>query len=109
MDAITKKIEVMSRAELIAKLDQADVPVGPVNDVAEILSDPHVRARRLVGSFDYPGVGEFRALALPYKFLGWDAPEIGRPPTLGEHTDQILASLNYSAEQIAQLREKQAI
>ncbi len=109
MEALTRKIQALSRAELIAILDAADVPVGPVNDVAEILRDPHVRARRLVGSFDYPGVGEFRALALPYKFLGWDAPEIGRPPTLGEHTDRILASLNYSAEDIARLREKRAI
>ena len=109
MDVLTKKIQVLSRAELIAQLDEADVPIGPVNDVAEILRDPHVRARRLVGSFDYPGVGEFKALALPYKFLGWDPPEIGRPPTLGEHTEKILSALNYSAEEIAKLREKRAI
>ena len=109
MKAMTAKIEKLNRHELIEKLDAVDVPIGPVNDVAEILGDPHVRARRLVGSFDYPGVGEFRALALPYKFLGWDAPEIGRPPTLGEHTEKILASLNYSAEEIARLREKRAI
>jgi len=87
---LTVKIEALPRPELLEKLDAADVPVGPVNDVAEILRDPHVRARRLVGSFDYPGVGEFRALALPYKFLGWDNPEIGRPPLLGEHTGKIL-------------------
>ena len=53
-----------------------------------------MRARGLVGSFDYPGVGEFKALALPYKFLGWDNPEVGRPPTLGEHTAKILAELD---------------
>ncbi len=106
---LTDKIEKLTRGELIAKLDEADVPVGPVNDVAEVLRDPHVRARQLVGSFDYPGVGEFKALALPYKFLGWDPPEIGRPPTLGEHTEKILSSLNYSAEEIARLREKRAI
>jgi crotonobetainyl-CoA:carnitine CoA-transferase CaiB-like acyl-CoA transferase len=81
------------REELIEKLDNAQVPVGPVNDVAEILNDPHVRARRLVGSFDYPGVGEFKALALPYQVLGWDNPEIGPPPALGEHTHEILAEL----------------
>jgi len=52
---------------------------------------------------------EFKALALPYKFLGWDPPEIGRPPTLGEHTAQILSSLNYSQEEIEKLREKRAI
>jgi len=93
MRMLTVKIEALSRPELLEKLDAADVPVGPVNDVAEILRDPHVRARKLVGSFDYPGVGEFRALALPYKFLGWDNPEIGRPPLLGEHTGRILEEL----------------
>jgi crotonobetainyl-CoA:carnitine CoA-transferase CaiB-like acyl-CoA transferase len=93
MPVLTEAIAKLDRAELIARLDEAEVPVGPVNDVAEILSDPHVRARRLVGSFDYPGVGEFKALALPYKFLGWDNPEIGRPPVLGEHTQQILEEL----------------
>jgi len=93
MRALTEAIEKLDRAELIARLDRAEVPVGPVNDVAEILNDPHVRARRLVGSFDYPEVGEFKALALPYKFLGWDNPEIGRPPELGEHTAKILLEL----------------
>jgi crotonobetainyl-CoA:carnitine CoA-transferase CaiB-like acyl-CoA transferase len=93
MRVLTEKISALTRAELIARLDELDVPVGPVNDVAEILSDPHVRARRLVGSFDYAGVGEFKALAIPYKFLGWDNPEIGAPPALGEHTGKVLSEL----------------
>ena len=110
MPILTRTIEKLTRAELIAALDEADVPVGPVNDVAEILGDPHVRARRLVGSFDYPGVGEFRALALPYKFLGWDDPQIGRPPMLGEHTEKILEEkLNLSGEAISRLKTLKAI
>jgi crotonobetainyl-CoA:carnitine CoA-transferase CaiB-like acyl-CoA transferase len=109
MAQLTACISRMTRAELIATLDAADVPVGPVNDVAEILNDPHVRARRLVGSFDYPDVGEFKALAIPYKFLGYDNPEIGRPPLLGEHTERLLAELGYSRERIAELRGKRAV
>ena len=109
MKVLTEKISAMTRADLIARLDEADVPVGPVNDVAEILGDPHVRARKLVGSFDYPEVGEFKALAVPYKFLGWDNPQVGRPPTLGEHTAAVLAELGYSHERIAELKEKRAI
>lgn len=93
MQRLTEAITRLDRAELLRLLDEAQVPVGPVNDVAEVLADAHVRARRLVGSFDYPEVGEFKALALPYKFLGWDNPEIGRPPTLGEHTAKILEEL----------------
>jgi crotonobetainyl-CoA:carnitine CoA-transferase CaiB-like acyl-CoA transferase len=110
MRVLTARIAGMERAQLLAALDAVDVPVGPVNDVAEILRDPHVRARRLVGSFDYPGVGEFKALAIPYKFLGWDNPEIGRPPALGEHTDSVLSEfLGLSPEQISTLRAARAI
>ena len=110
MKVLSAEIAKLTRAELIAKLDEVEVPVGPVNDVAEILSDPHVRARRLVGSFDYDGVGEFRALALPYKFLGWDNPEIGAPPTLGQHTESVLAEfLGLAAQDVARLRSAKAI
>jgi len=110
MKRLKEKIEKMNRSELLAKLDEADVPVGPVNDVAEILGDPHVRARGLVGSFDYPEVGEFKALALPYKFLGWDNPVIGRPPALGEHTEKLLSEmLGVSRDEISRLRTQKAI
>ena len=110
MNVLSTEIAKLTRAELIAKLDEVEVPVGPVNDVAEILADPHVRARRLVGSFDYDGVGEFKALALPYKFLGWDNPEIGAPPTLGQHTESVLAELlGLSANDVARLRSAKAL
>jgi crotonobetainyl-CoA:carnitine CoA-transferase CaiB-like acyl-CoA transferase len=110
VQALTDKISQIDRAGLLSMLDEADVPAGPVNDVAEIFADPHVRARRLVGSFDYPEVGEFKALAIPYKFLGWDNPEIGRPPALGEHTDRLLREmLGLSAHEISRLRDVKAI
>ena len=41
--------------------------------------------------------------------LGWDNPEVGRPPTLGEHTEAVLTELGYSRERIAELKEKRAI
>jgi crotonobetainyl-CoA:carnitine CoA-transferase CaiB-like acyl-CoA transferase len=110
MQVLTERISQLHRPRLLSVLDEADVPVGPVNDVAEILADPHVRARRLIGSFDYPEVGEFKALAIPYKFLGWDNPEIGRPPTLGEHTDSLLKEmLGLSAQDLSRLRAAKAI
>lgn len=110
MPKLTQAILAWKRDELIAALDAGEVPVGPVNDVAEILNDPHVAARGLVGEFDYPGIGVFKALGLPYKFAGFDDPLIGRPPTLGEHTEEVLTGfLGYSKEKVAQLREAKAL
>jgi crotonobetainyl-CoA:carnitine CoA-transferase CaiB-like acyl-CoA transferase len=110
MKKLSEKIQDIERSQLLALLDAVDVPVGPVNDVAEILADPHVRARGLVGSFDYPQVGEFKALKLPYRFFGWDNPEIGAPPELGADTERVLAErLGYSRERIAALRDAKAI
>ena len=110
MQKLTDVIAKIERGKLLQMLDEAEVPIGPVNDVAEILSDPQVRARGLVGSFAYPGVGEFKALALPYKFLGWDNPEIGAPPALGGDTERILAAtLGYSQEKIESLKTAGAI
>ena len=110
MRMLTERIGCIERAELLKMLDEADVPIGPVNNVEEVLGDPHVRARGLVSSFDYPEVGEFKALGLPYKFLGWDNPGVGRPPTLGEHTESILSNdLGLSAGEIRNLKERKAI
>ena len=110
MQKLSEKISAIERATLLQMLDAVEVPIGPVNDVAEILSDPQVRARGLVGSFDYPEVGEFKALALPYKFLGWDNPAIGAPPALGADTERILAgTLGYSKEKISELKASGAI
>ena len=110
MQKLTDAISKIERADLLKMLDGVEVPIGPVNDVAEVLADPHVRARGLVGSFDYPGVGEFKALGLPYKFLGWDNPEIGSPPALGGDTARVLGEmLGYSAEKIGQLKSAKAI
>lgn len=110
MKSLSGKIGEIERPMLLELLDAAGVPVGPINDVAEILADPHVRARGLVGSFDYPEVGEFKALGLPYRFLGWDNPQIGAPPVLGADTDRVLSErLAYSSERIAALRAAKAI
>jgi crotonobetainyl-CoA:carnitine CoA-transferase CaiB-like acyl-CoA transferase len=110
MEVLNKTILNIDRADLLKMLDEVEVPIGPVNDVAEILNDPHVRARGIVGSFDYPGVGEFRALGLPYKFLGWDNPAVGTPPVLGADTERVLRDmLDYSPERILQLKSAKAI
>jgi crotonobetainyl-CoA:carnitine CoA-transferase CaiB-like acyl-CoA transferase len=110
MQRLGAAIAAHPREEVAAALDAAGVPQGPIRAVDEILSDEHVAARALVEKFAHPTVGEFPALALPFKLDGFDDPAVQRPPLLGEHTEQVLAGrLKLSRERIAALREAKAI
>ena len=89
----------------------AGVPSGPVYSVPEVLDHPQIRDRGMVATFvDAPGVGrDIRVVRTGFKLDG-RAPQVAAPPPeLGEHTNAILATLGYSADEIEQLREEGAI
>jgi crotonobetainyl-CoA:carnitine CoA-transferase CaiB-like acyl-CoA transferase len=110
MQRLGAAIAARPRAEVAAALDAVGVPQGPIRAVDEILTDEHVAARGLVEKFEHPTVGEFPALALPFKLDGWDDPTIERPPLLGEHTERVLGErLQLSPDRIAALREAKVI
>ena len=110
MQALSAAMAKLTRAEAVAALDAVDVPNGPVLAIDEVVADPHVQARGMIGHFGHPALGEFPALRIPYRFEGWDDPEISRPPLLGEHTEEVLMRrLGYDPARIAMLREEGAI
>ena len=110
MQRLGAAIATRPRVEVAAALDGVGVPQGPIRAVDEILGDEHVAARGLVEKFAHPTVGEFSALALPFKLDGFDDPTVQRPPLLGEHTEAVLSErLKLSRERIAALKEAKAI
>jgi crotonobetainyl-CoA:carnitine CoA-transferase CaiB-like acyl-CoA transferase len=110
MQRLGAAIAARPREEVAAALEAAGVPQGPIRAVDEILTDEHVAARALVERFAHPTVGEFPALALPFKLDGFDDPAVQRPPLLGEHTERVLSErLKLSRERIAALREAKAV
>lgn len=83
-----------TRAEVEARLTQADVPFGTVNDLPDVLEHAQLAARGRW--FDVPSpVGDVRALHHPFNISGLPRPA-GAIPALGEHTDQVLAELGLS-------------
>lgn len=92
------------RDELMERYEAQDVLVAPVNEYAEVFSDPQVRHNEMVLDADVPGVGPVRFVGMPVKLS--DTPGRLRmvPPTLGQHNDPVLAEAGLDAERIAALK-----
>jgi crotonobetainyl-CoA:carnitine CoA-transferase CaiB-like acyl-CoA transferase len=110
MAALGAAMARLPRGEAFARLDGAGVPAGPVLDLDEVLADEHVQARGMVSHFEHPVLGHFPALPVPLRFEGWANPEVGRPPLLGENTEEVLTRrLGMDAARVAELREMGAL
>jgi crotonobetainyl-CoA:carnitine CoA-transferase CaiB-like acyl-CoA transferase len=78
-------------ADLMALLDEAGVPAGPVLRYDETLRDEQVAARGMIVEMDHPLMGRVRALGQPAKFSASRTGAYGRPPPwLGQHTAEVL-------------------
>jgi len=91
--------------EALEILGKAMIPAGPVLKPQQVLDDPHVRAMQFFQEVDYPGLPKPAPLARAPVGLSDTPGQIARrAPTLGEHTDAILAEIGYDADAIAGLR-----
>jgi crotonobetainyl-CoA:carnitine CoA-transferase CaiB-like acyl-CoA transferase len=92
-----------STADALADLDAARVPAGPVLSPQQALDDPHVRAVPLVAPTPYGDV--VAPIPVPPFSLTHGGPVAPRPaPTVGEHTDAVLAEVGFAPEEIDDLR-----
>jgi crotonobetainyl-CoA:carnitine CoA-transferase CaiB-like acyl-CoA transferase len=97
------------RAALIAALDAAGVPCGPINDVAEVFEEPQVKARGLLRHVPHPAGVDVPQVGSPMRFAEAPLRVPAAPPLLGQHSDDILGELGYGAARIAALRAAGAI
>jgi crotonobetainyl-CoA:carnitine CoA-transferase CaiB-like acyl-CoA transferase len=96
-----------STTEALAELEAAKIPAGPLYSPQQALEDAHIRAAGLLRDTEYPGLPRPAPLApTPVDLSESPGRFRHRAPTLGEHTDAILAELGYDAPAIAGLRER---
>ena len=96
--------------EVLEAMEKARLPAGPVLSPQQVLDDPHIAAKGLFQPVEYPGLDIPAPLMKTPVELSETPGEIRtRPPTLGEHTDQLMEELGYSAEEINDLREKRIV
>ena len=104
VDLLQDRLSATPSAELLARLQAAEIPCGPINAVPDSLADPHYLARGNIVELEHPTAGPIRSLANPVHLSDTPASYRLPPPRLGEHTDMILDELGYSAAQIDLLR-----
>ncbi len=86
------------------------IPAGPINDLAQVFSDPVVAERRIVRSLNHSLAGEVPTVANPVRFSDTPVEYKLAPPVLGQHTAEVLKDdLGYSDKEIARLYDSGAI
>jgi formyl-CoA transferase len=119
-DALLPLIENVTRsrstADWVTLLEDKAVPCGPINDIGQAFADEQVKARKLwvnqpvaQSNHSQAAIESIATVASPLRLL--DTPPVLRnaPPTLGEHTDEVLTALGLDAARIAALREAKVI
>jgi len=94
-----------STHEWVEILDAAGVANGPINTLAQVYEEPQVKARGIRFELEHPVAGNMSLVRSPMRFSATPLEHKIPPPTLGEHTDEILRGvLKKSAAEIAKLK-----
>jgi len=88
-DLITRYAAKYTKREMMAVLNELNVPCGPIMSTEDLANDEHVRGRDMYVELDHPQRGKWFNIGMPIK-LSASPARVERSPTLGEHTDEVL-------------------
>jgi crotonobetainyl-CoA:carnitine CoA-transferase CaiB-like acyl-CoA transferase len=105
-EAIAAETRQQPSAHWIELFEDAGIPCGPINSIDRVFADPQVQHLGIATPVTHPTLGDLTLVASPLNIEGVSKAVRSATPALAEHTDTIMAELGYSAEQIADLRQR---
>jgi crotonobetainyl-CoA:carnitine CoA-transferase CaiB-like acyl-CoA transferase len=106
---LAARLKLKPRAEWLSALEEAKVPCGPINDLADVFADPQVRERAMTVDLPHPLSGSVRLVGSPIKLSATPVRYRRAPPLLGADSDAVLDEFGFDPEAIAVLRAAGAI
>ena len=103
---LAARLRQRSRSDWLAALEASKVPCGPINDLADVFADPQVQARDMIVRLPHPLTDALELVASPMKLSATPVQVQRPPPLLGQHTDEVLATLGLDAAARALLRQQ---
>ena len=109
-EELNSALRLEDRAHWLEVLPKAGVPAGSVNSIADAFAEPQLQHRGVRIDLPHPTSGTAPGVANPIKFSESPVEYRSAPPTLGQHTDEVLTRvLGFDAERLAQLRADDVI
>jgi len=103
---LAELLRTRGKQQWLSALEEAKVPCGAINNLAEVFADPQVQARGMTVAVPHPLTDSLRLVASPMKLSATPAQLRRAPPLLGQHTDEVLAELGLDGTERERLRAR---
>ncbi len=109
VDELEKSFLARGRDEWLELMKKADIPCGPVNEYADVASDPQILANRYIEELEHPHLGPIRVPSSPIRMSKHETGARHFAPELGQHTEEVLLDVGYTWDEIAALKDEEVI
>jgi formyl-CoA transferase len=96
-------------ADLIAKMNKAGVPCGPINRMDQVFADPQVQHLGMAAKVEHGALGNIEVVNQPVKLTRTPSHIVAPTPEKGEHTEEVLKAYGYDDKAIADFRARKIV
>ncbi len=106
---INRRTKERDSATWIEFFNEAGVPAGEINSIDQVFADPQVEHLKMAESVQSGAIGDIELVAQAVRLHRTPSTLAVAPPERGEHTDEVLQGLGYSADEVAAMRERNVV